>query len=120
MQSVLTAKIIATASSTEIFGHSCATNFLLSQPLADHDRLMAMGGSLGGFYSWLLAGLDDRFKHIFPTFGCGFLDTEARQVWESDFASMDPKKAEIWLRAFDPGRTRPSDSSFHFLPAGHE
>jgi tRNA (mo5U34)-methyltransferase len=81
-----------------------ATNFLLSQPLADRDRLMAMGGSWGGFYSWLLAGMDKRFKHIFPTFGCGFLDTEARQVWESDFASMDPRKAETWLRAFDPGR----------------
>jgi tRNA (mo5U34)-methyltransferase len=81
-----------------------ATNFLLSQPLADRDRLMAMGGSWGGFYSWLLAGLDQRFKHIFPTFGCGFLDTEARQVWESDFASMDRGKAETWLRAFDPGR----------------
>ncbi len=81
-----------------------ATNFLLSQSTADPDQLMAMGGSWGGFYSWLLAGLDDRFKYIFPTFGCGFLDTEARQVWESDFASMEPEKAEMWLRAFDPGR----------------
>jgi cephalosporin-C deacetylase-like acetyl esterase len=81
-----------------------ATNFLLSQPAADPSQLMAMGGSWGGFYSWLLAGLDNRFRHIFPTFGCGFLDTEARQVWESDFVSMGPAKAEMWLRAFDPGR----------------
>jgi len=81
-----------------------ATNFLLSQPLADDNMLIALGGSWGGFYSWLLAGLDQRFKYIFPTFGCGFLDTECSQVWESYFASMGREKAEIWLRAFDPGR----------------
>jgi SAM-dependent methyltransferase/cephalosporin-C deacetylase-like acetyl esterase len=81
-----------------------ATEFLLSQSDADPKRLMASGGSWGGFYSWLLAGIDQRFSYIFPTYGCGFLDTETRQTWESDFASMDPEKAEEWLRAFDPGR----------------
>lgn len=81
-----------------------ATNFLLSQPNMDPDKLMAIGGSWGGFYTWLLAGLDDRFSYIFPTFGCGFLDTECRNVWESYFASMGKQKSEAWLRAFDPGR----------------
>lgn len=81
-----------------------AKEFLLSQPDTDPENLMCLGGSWGGFYSWLLAGLDDRIKYIFPTFGCGFLDTEARGVWESYFISMGPEKAEEWRRAFDPGR----------------
>ena len=81
-----------------------AKEFLLSQPDTDPEQLMCLGGSWGGFYSWLLAGLDDRIKYIFPTFGCGFLDTEARGVWESYFISMGPEKAEQWRRAFDPGR----------------
>ncbi len=81
-----------------------ATELLRSQPGIETERLMAVGGSWGGFYSWLLAGLDERFTHIFPTFGCGFLDTEARCVWESYFASMGPEQTETWLRAFDPGR----------------
>jgi 2-polyprenyl-3-methyl-5-hydroxy-6-metoxy-1,4-benzoquinol methylase/cephalosporin-C deacetylase-like acetyl esterase len=81
-----------------------ATEVLLTQPDADVSQLTAVGGSWGGFYSWLLAGIDPRFKYIFPTFGCGYLDTEARQVWESYFTSMGPEKTEEWLKAFDPGR----------------
>ncbi len=81
-----------------------ATELLRSQPGVETERLMAIGGSWGGFYSWLLAGLDERFTHIFPTYGCGFLDTEARCVWESYFASMGAEQTEQWLRAFDPGR----------------
>lgn len=81
-----------------------ATELLLAQPSIEADRLVAMGGSWGGFYSWLLAGVDERFTHILPTFGCGFHDTETRSVWQSHFASLGPEKTERWLQAFDPGR----------------
>jgi hypothetical protein len=81
-----------------------ATNFLLDHPSVDPADLIALGGSWGGFYCWLLAGLDSRFKYILPTFGCGFFDIECHGGWESDFASMAPERAEQWLRAFDPGR----------------
>src|SRR5581483_10852291 len=85
-------------------GLARATELLLSQPFVDAERLMALGSSWGAFYVWLLAGLDARFRHLFVTYGCGFLDTECRQVWESAFAAMGPERAEVWLRAFDPGR----------------
>src|SRR5207237_1227564 len=77
---------------------------LESLPGVDRDLLMAVGGSWGGFYSLLLAGVDRRLKHIFVTYGCGFLDTECHNSWASYFSSMPTEKAEEWLRAFDPGR----------------
>lgn len=108
-----------------------ATNFLLEQPFTEPSQLMAMGGSWGGFYCWLLAGLDARFTYIFPTFGCGFLEAECHQVWESDMVSMGDDKREQWLRAFDPGRrahlieasvfyqTATNDKFYSLLPAMH-
>jgi hypothetical protein len=108
-----------------------ATNFLLEQPSVDRGQLMAMGGSWGGFYCWLLAGVDPRFAYIFPTFGCGFLEAECHQVWESDMISMGEEKREEWLRAFDPARrahlieaavfyqTATNDKFYSLLPAMH-
>jgi hypothetical protein len=108
-----------------------ATNFLLEQPFAEPSQLVAMGGSWGGFYTWLLAGLDPRFSYIFPTFGCGFLEAESHQVWESDMVSMGDEKLEEWLRAFDPARrvhlieatvfyeTATNDKFYSLLPAMH-
>ncbi len=108
-----------------------ATNFLLEQPFVDPGELMAMGGSWGGFYTWLLAGLDPRFSYIFPTFGCGYLEAESHQVWESDMVSMGDEKREEWLRAFDPARrahlieaavfyqTATNDKFYSLLPAMH-
>jgi prolyl oligopeptidase family protein len=108
-----------------------ATNFLLEQPFTDPGELMAMGGSWGGFYTWLLAGLDPRFTYIFPTFGCGFLEAECHQVWESDMVSMGDERREEWLQAFDPARrvhlieasvfyqTATNDKFYSLLPAMH-
>lgn len=81
-----------------------ATDWLLAQPHVVSEQLIALGGGWGGFYTWLLAGLDERFTHIFPTFGAGFHDLETRSVWESQLISMGADKREQWLRAFDPGR----------------
>ncbi len=81
-----------------------AMEYLLTREEVAPDKLMVVGTSWGAFYTWLIAGLDPRIKHIFPTFGCGFLDWETRYIWEAAFEHMGPEKMEQWVAAFDPGR----------------
>lgn len=81
-----------------------ATGVLLAQPDVGADRLAAMGGSWGGFYSLLLAGIDTRFSALSITYGAGFLDLGCRQIWQAQMAAMSPEQVETWLRTFDPGR----------------
>jgi hypothetical protein len=81
-----------------------ATDVLLAQPHVDAGRLAVAGSSWGGFYSLLLAGLDRRFRHARPVFGCGFLEQGCNQLWQAQLESMAPGDVEQWRRAFDPGR----------------
>ncbi len=81
-----------------------ATEVLLAQPSLDPSRLAVAGSSWGGFYSLLLAGLDPRFRHARPVFGCGFLEQGCHQLWQAQLSTMTPPDVEQWRRAFDPGR----------------
>jgi hypothetical protein len=81
-----------------------ATEVLLAQPRLDASRLAVAGSSWGGFYSLLLAGLDRRFRHARPVFGCGFLELGCHQLWQAQLATMTPEDVEVWRQTFDPGR----------------
>ncbi|MGC8863859.1 MAG: PhoPQ-activated protein PqaA family protein, partial [Armatimonadota bacterium] len=88
-----------------------AIDFVSTQPGIDASRIACGSGSMGGYYSLLLAGVDDRVKCVFDTYGAGNLaDSGGRIAWGLKELPAESRRA--WLSAFDPiryaGHTRAS------------
>lgn len=77
-----------------------------TQPTVEATRLAVIGGSWGGYYSWMLASLDSRISYALPTFGCGGFSAgiDMRYTWEEAFRHIGDERREEWCRAFDVSR----------------
>lgn len=77
-----------------------------TQPTVEATRLAVIGGSWGGYYSWMLASLDSRISYALPTFGCGGFSAgiDMRYTWEEAFRHIGDERREEWCRAFDVAR----------------
>jgi len=70
----------------------------------DGSPLILAGTSWGSFYSFFLAGIDQRMDFLVSSFGTGFLDLDTRYVWHHAFDAIGSQLTRDWIRAFDPGR----------------
>jgi hypothetical protein len=74
-------------------------DFLCEQNYIDPSRLASLGGSMGGIYTLLLAGVDSRVS-------AGVVDVGVGHLANSDCAQgvfhLSPERKALWLKAFDP------------------
>ena len=74
-------------------------DYLCAQDYVDQTRLASMGGSMGGIYTLLLAGVDSRIS-------AGVCDVGVGHLANSDCLQgvfyLSPERKDIWLKAFDP------------------
>jgi len=78
-----------------------ALDFLALQPEIDMSRIACGGGSMGGYYSLLLAGVDDRIRCVFDTYGAGNLAKSGGRIGNG-LSALKPDERRAWLSAFDP------------------
>ena len=74
-------------------------DYLDQQPDIDAHHIGCGGGSMGGYYTLLLCGVDDRLTFGLDELGAGHLadsDSELGQF------TLSPAGKKIWLQAFDP------------------
>lgn len=80
-----------------------AIDFLETQPGIDQSKIACGGGSMGGWYSLLVAGIDRRVACVHDAWAAG--RDVARTV-----QTLPPDKCALWRAAFDPlsyaGRVR--------------
>jgi cephalosporin-C deacetylase-like acetyl esterase len=72
-----------------------AIDFLVAQPGIDPTRIACGGGSMGGWYSMLVAGIDSRVACVNDAWAAG------RDV-AGTVQTLPADKREIWRTAFDP------------------
>lgn len=84
-----------------ICGIRRAIDFLYTQPGIDRQRIGCGGGSMGGYYTLLAAGIDDRIGYGMNALAAGHLDNSDSRLGQID---LDPERKEIYLAAFDPHR----------------
>jgi cephalosporin-C deacetylase-like acetyl esterase len=84
-----------------------AIDFLETQPEIDTKCIGCGGGSMGGFYTLLAAGVDDRIAFGVDELGAGHLADTSSRLGQFE---LDPERKAIWIQAFDPisyaGRTK--------------
>ena len=76
-----------------------AIDFLEQQSGIDTGKIGCGGGSMGGYYTLLLAGVDERVSFGVDELGAGHLGDTGSALGE--FA-LDAGRKAIWLQAFDP------------------
>ena len=74
-------------------------DFLGEQDDVDAKRLASMGGSMGGIYTLLLAGVDSRVSAAVVDVGVGHL---ANSDCAQGVFHLSQERKDIWLKAFDP------------------
>ncbi|MEI6647909.1 MAG: hypothetical protein WCP12_17865, partial [bacterium] len=84
-----------------ICGIRRAIDFLYTQPGIDRKRIGCGGGSMGGFYTLLAAGIDNRITFGMDALAAGHLDDSDSRLGQID---LDPERKQIYLAAFDPHR----------------
>ena len=98
-----------------------AIDYLQAQPGIDPKRIACGGGSMGGWYSMLAAGLDRRVSCVYDAYAAGQNVAVALDALPAD-------KQRIWRRAFDPmtyaGKTAASTLMYigtndYFFPPDH-
>ena len=83
-----------------VYGIRRVIDYLQQQPGVEPSAIGCGGGSMGGYYSLLAAGVDPRVKFVMNELGGGCLaDTDSSL---GQF-KLDPERKRIWLEAFDPG-----------------
>lgn len=84
-----------------------AIDFLETQPEVDAKNIGCGGGSMGGFYTLLAAGVDDRIDFGADELGAGHLADTSSRLGQFE---LDPERKAVWIQAFDPisyaGRTK--------------
>jgi hypothetical protein len=82
-------------------------DFLQQQPEIDAQNIGCGGGSMGGYYTLLTAGVDDRVKFGLDELGAGHLGATDSRLGQFE---LTPEYKSLWLKAFDPysyaGRTK--------------
>ena len=76
-----------------------AIDFVEKQPQIDQKRIALGGGSMGGYYTLLTAGVDSRISFGMDELGGGRLDHPGSRLADFD---MSPDFKKVWLQAFDP------------------
>jgi len=76
-----------------------AIDYLETQPGIDRNRIAAGGYSMGGYYTLLLAGVDQRVAYGWNELGGGHLAQTDSALGQFE---MSPEAQAIWLQAFDP------------------
>lgn len=84
-----------------ICGIRRAIDFLYTQPGIDRQRIGCGGGSMGGFYTLLAAGIDNRVTFGMDALAAGHLDNSDSRLGQID---LDPERKQLYLAAFDPHR----------------
>jgi hypothetical protein len=74
-------------------------DYLQQQPDIDSHNLGCGGGSMGGYYTLLLCGVDDRLKFGLDELGAGHLEDSDSELGQF---TLTPAGKKIWLQAFDP------------------
>lgn len=74
-------------------------DFLEQRPEIDAAQIGCGGGSMGGYYTLLAAGVDARLKFGVDELGAGHLTDTDSALGQFE---LDPERKAIWLRAFDP------------------
>lgn len=72
-----------------------AIDYLVTQPGIDPEKIACGGGSMGGWYSLLAAGLDPRVKCVYSAYGAGKNVANALDALTAD-------RRQVWAAAFDP------------------
>lgn len=89
-----------------ISGIRRAIDFAAQQPGTDMERLGCGGGSMGGYYTLLAAGVDQRIRFGMDELGAGYLGQTDSSLGQFE---LPPEYKTLWLKAFDPysyaGRT---------------
>jgi hypothetical protein len=76
-----------------------AIDFLEQRPEIDAAQIGGGGGSMGGYYTLLAAGVDARVRFGVDELGAGHLADTDSALGQFE---LDPERKAIWLRAFDP------------------
>jgi hypothetical protein len=84
-----------------ICGIRRAIDFLYTQPGIDRQLIGCGGGSMGGFYTLLAAGIDNRVTFGMDALAAGHFDDSDSRLGQID---LDPERKQIYLAAFDPHR----------------
>ena len=74
-------------------------DYLERQPEIDTQHLGCGGGSMGGYYTLLATGVDDRLKFGVDELGAGHEADSDSRLGQFE---LDPARRKIWLEAFDP------------------
>ena len=77
-----------------------AHSFLLSRPEVDPEKTGLTGISWGARLSFIVAGLDDRYKFTVPVYASGFLDESSS--WMDRIKNLGSEKAARWAYWQDP------------------
>jgi len=95
-------------------------DFLCTQPAIDPSRIACGGGSMGGFYSLLVAGVDHRVRCVADTYAAG---VGTRSSMKSAFAisltqHFSPDERKRWMDTYDPATYAPRTEASVFMFLG--
>ena len=82
-----------------VYGIRRVIDYLQQQPEVDPSAIGCGGGSMGGYYSLLAAGVDARVKFVMDELGGGCLSETDSSLGQF---TLDAQRKSIWLAAFDP------------------
>jgi len=81
------------------YGIRRVIDYLQQQPGVEPSAIGCGGGSMGGYYSLLAAGVDPRVKFVMNELGGGCLSDTDSSLGQF---KLDAQSKSIWLAAFDP------------------
>jgi cephalosporin-C deacetylase-like acetyl esterase len=82
-----------------VYGIRRVIDYLQQQTGVDPSAIGCGGGSMGGYYSLLAAGVDPRVKFVMNELGGGYLSDTDSSLGQ---LRLDAQRKSIWLAAFDP------------------
>jgi len=82
-----------------VYGIRRVIDYLQQQPGVEPSAIGCGGGSMGGYYSLLGAGVDPRVKFVMNELGGGGLSDTDSSLGQF---KLDAQTKSIWLAAFDP------------------
>jgi len=79
-------------------------DYLVEQPGIDPERIACGGGSMGGYYSLFVAGVDPRIACVAATYGtgAGAMSQMRSQITRGLVEHFDPVQRNKWIQRYDP------------------